>query len=182
MSFPPPSRRQGHLFWTALSGLAIAILVGLIVLLVWGLGRVLDILSPVLWPLAVAGVVAYLLDPVVDFSERRGVSRPRAIVSVFAIAIVSVVVVVVAVVPPIVSQTRQFARSIPSITTNVQYRVDTWINNPPEWFQKYIGPGQKSQPRAPVSSETNSVPDVTETNAPAALPEENPPAPARFLR
>src|SRR6185312_17354779 len=88
MSFPHPTRRQGHLFWTALSGLAIAILVGLIVLLVWGLGRVLDILSPVLWPLAVAGVVAYLLDPVIDYFERKGFARPRAIVCVFAIAIV----------------------------------------------------------------------------------------------
>ena len=78
MSFPQPTRRQGHLFWTALSGLAIAILVGLIVLLVWGLGRVLDILSPVLWPLAVAGVVAYLLDPVIDYFERKGLPRPRA--------------------------------------------------------------------------------------------------------
>src|SRR5438046_276903 len=79
MSFPPPNRRQAHLFWTALSGLSIALLAGLIVLLVWGLGRVLDILSPVLWPLAVAGVVAYLLDPVVDFFERKGLPRTRAI-------------------------------------------------------------------------------------------------------
>src|SRR5689334_18838675 len=109
MSFPPPTRRQAHLFWTALSGLAIALLVGLIVLLVWGLGRVLDILSPVLWPLAVAGVVAYLLDPVVDYFVRKGVTRPRAIVSVFVLALVIVAGVIANVVPPIVNQTRDFA-------------------------------------------------------------------------
>src|SRR3954452_15382184 len=91
MRFPPPTRRQAHLFWTALSGFAIALLVGVIVLFVWGLGRVLDILSPVLWPLAVAGVVAYLLDPVVDFFERKGLPRTRAIISVFAIAFLIVV-------------------------------------------------------------------------------------------
>ena len=79
MSFPHPTRRQGHLFWTALSGLAIAVLAGLIVLLVWGLGRVLDILSPVLWPLAVAGVVAYLLAPVIGHHCRgRGGQRDSA--------------------------------------------------------------------------------------------------------
>src|SRR5690349_15328489 len=115
MSFPPPNRRQAHLFWTALTGLSIALLVMLIVLLIWGLGRVLDILSPVLWPLAVAGVVAYLLDPVVDFFERKGLPRTRAIVSVFVIAILLVAGVVVNVVPPIVNQTREFADRIPAI-------------------------------------------------------------------
>src|SRR5690349_14930265 len=90
MSFTPPTKRQAHLFWTALSGLAIAVLAALAVALVWGLGRVLDILSPVLWPLAVAGVIAYVLDPVVDHFERKGLPRSHAIVSVFAIALVSV--------------------------------------------------------------------------------------------
>src|SRR5437868_8497245 len=115
MTIPPPSHRQAHLFWTALSGLALAILAGLIVLLVWGLGRVLDILSPMLWPLAVAGVVAYLLDPVVDFFERKGLSRPRAIVSVFIIALLLVACVIANIVPPIVAQTRDFADRIPTI-------------------------------------------------------------------
>src|SRR4051812_30602289 len=144
MSFPPPTRRQANLFWTALSGLAIALLVGLIVLLVWGLGRVLDILSPVLWPLAVAGVVAYLLDPVVDFFERKGLPRTRAIVSVFVLAVLIVAGVVANVAPPIVSQTREFAERIPAIQTNVQQRVEIWINNPPAWFEKVFGPGAKS--------------------------------------
>jgi predicted PurR-regulated permease PerM len=175
MSFPPPTRRQAHLFWTALSGLAIAILVGLIVFLVWGLGRVLDILSPMLWPLAVAGVVAYLLDPVIDYFERKGLSRPRAIVSVFAIAIVIVAAVIANIVPPIVSQTREFADRIPNIQTNVQQHVETWINHPPEWFEKYIGSGSKAVPRPPASSETNTVSSVNETSAPAEPPSDAPP-------
>ena len=43
-----------------------------------------------LWPLAIAGVIAYLLDPVVDWFERKGVSRAKAIVSVFVIALLIV--------------------------------------------------------------------------------------------
>ncbi|MGA2436320.1 MAG: hypothetical protein ABSG25_13670, partial [Bryobacteraceae bacterium] len=80
MSFPPPTEKQARLIWLALSGLAIATLVALVAALIWGLGYALRLLSPVLWPLAIAGVIAYLLDPVVDFFERRGLSRPRAIV------------------------------------------------------------------------------------------------------
>ena len=36
----------------------LAVIVALIVALVWGLGRVLHVLGPVLWPVAVAGVLA----------------------------------------------------------------------------------------------------------------------------
>jgi predicted PurR-regulated permease PerM len=176
MSFPPPNRRQAHLFWTALSGLAIATLAGLIVLLVWGLGRVLDILSPVLWPLAVAGVVAYLLDPVVDFFERKGFSRPRAIVSVFVIALLLVVCVIANIVPPIVSQTRDFAERVPAIQTNVQQKVETWLNNPPDWFEKAFGPVSKPPQKSAPSTTTNSVSGVIETNAPAPATSEGSPA------
>src|SRR4051812_6211629 len=140
----PPSRRQTHLFWTALSGLSIAILVGLIVLLVWGLGRVLDILSPVLWPLAVAGVVAYLLDPVVDFIERKGVSRSRAIVCVFAVAIIIVAGVSASVIPAIVNQTREFAARVPAIQDKTIKFVEDWINNPNGLYERLKGSSGKT--------------------------------------
>jgi predicted PurR-regulated permease PerM len=173
MSFPAPTRRQGHLFWTALSGLAIAVLVGLIVLLVWGLGRVLDILSPVLWPLAVAGVLAYLLDPVIDFFERKGLARPRAIICVFAIAFIIVAGVAASVIPPIVSQTREFAGRLPAIQDKTEKLVEDWINNPPKWFQKTTGLSKSKEEPAPLVT-TNSASGVVETNAPAAAPASTP--------
>jgi predicted PurR-regulated permease PerM len=173
MSFPHPTRRQGHLFWTALSGLAIAILVGLIVLLVWGLGRVLDILSPVLWPLAVAGVVAYLLDPVIDYFERRGMPRPRAIVCVFAVAVIIVGGVAASVIPPIVSQTREFAQRIPAIQSKVMHFVEDWLNNPHGMAQKILNPDSKEQALPPVVI-TSNAPEIIETNAPAPPPSSNP--------
>ena len=48
----PPTDRQARLMWLALSGLALAALAALGVALIWGLGRVVQLLSPVLWPLA----------------------------------------------------------------------------------------------------------------------------------
>jgi hypothetical protein len=79
MAFPPPTERQARLIWTALTGLAIATLVTL----VWRWCRDLAaccMLSPVLWPVAVAGVLACLLDPVVDFSPQES-ARTRALYS-----------------------------------------------------------------------------------------------------
>src|SRR5881394_2962684 len=99
---PPPSDRQARLLWFALSGLAIALICGLVAGLIWSVGQVLQMLSPVLWPLAVAGVLAYLLDPVVDWFERKGLSRTRAIIVVFVIALLIIAGAVTCVVPPIV--------------------------------------------------------------------------------
>src|SRR5712675_677349 len=53
-----PTEKQARILWFALTGLAVATVILLIVAAVWGLSRLLDVSSPVLWPLAVAAVVA----------------------------------------------------------------------------------------------------------------------------
>ena len=100
-----------------------AVLVALVVALVWGLGQVLRMLSPVLWPIAVAGVIAYLLDPVVDFIERKGASRPRAILCVFGLALVIVAALFGSVVPQLINETRQLAARIPAYAARVEQRA-----------------------------------------------------------
>src|SRR5205814_3528251 len=87
MNVPPPSDQQARVLWTSLTALAVAILVALIGLLFWALGSIANRLSSVLLPLAVAGVIAYVLDPVVDLLERRGIPRGRAILLVFGLLI-----------------------------------------------------------------------------------------------
>src|ERR1022692_585510 len=107
MNFPPPTEKQARVIWLAATGLAVAVIVGLLVALVWGAGRVLQILSPVLWPLAIAGVIVCLLDPVVDHFEKKGLSRVVSIICVFGIALLILAVMFGSVVPQIVSETRQ---------------------------------------------------------------------------
>jgi len=46
MDLPPPTEKQARLIWLALTGLALAVIVALVVGAVWGLGRVLNVLSP----------------------------------------------------------------------------------------------------------------------------------------
>ncbi|NBQ23918.1 MAG: AI-2E family transporter, partial [Verrucomicrobia bacterium] len=70
MAFPGPTPKQATLLWTALSGLAIAVILGLLGAFFTGMGWLANQLSSVLLPLAVAGIIAYLLDPVVDWLER----------------------------------------------------------------------------------------------------------------
>jgi predicted PurR-regulated permease PerM len=164
MNLPPPTQWQARIIWIALTGLAIALLVILAAGLVWGLGQVLNILSPVVWPLAVAGILAYLLDPVVDFIERRGASRPRAIVAVFALALVIMAALLGSVVPQVITETRQLADRVPDYVDWVQKRSEKWINNPPAWLQKVIQHG--SEPHAALA--TNEVSVAASTPVPPA--------------
>ena len=83
MSFPPPTEPQARLLWSALAALAIGLLLAMVGLRVWGGFWVITRLSSVLLPLAIAGILAYLLDPVVDFLENRRIPRTRAILMVF---------------------------------------------------------------------------------------------------
>jgi predicted PurR-regulated permease PerM len=181
MNFPPPTERQARIIWMALTGLAVAALIGLLVGLVWGLGRVLHVLSPVIWPLAVAGVLACLLDPVVDFLVRKKVPRTRAIVVVFALALVIVAGLLASVVPQLVVETRQLASKMPAYKARLQTKAEQWISHPPELIRKYIlhqdAPPLETPAPPAAAQETNVIPaaPITSTNsAPVSAPVEPP--------
>jgi predicted PurR-regulated permease PerM len=167
----PPTEKQSRILWFALTGLAVATVVALIVAAVWGLGRVLNLLSPVLWPLAIAAVVACLLSPVVDFFERKNIPRPRAVILVFIIAFATVVGVAVSILPQIVVETQQLASEVPEYSERLQARVNDFIAHPPEQLRKIfpkafetaVNPadGTKVSPLASIATSlTGSLPEM----------------------
>lgn len=79
-----PSDFQRRTLWRAVTGVAILILGALLVGLIWLTSSVLGYLQPVMVPLAVAGIVAYLLDPVVIWLQKKGFNRIQGIATVFA--------------------------------------------------------------------------------------------------
>jgi len=162
MPFPSPSEKQARVIWIAATGLAIATIIGLVVALIWGLGRVLDVLAPVLWPIAVAGVLAYLLDPVVDFLERRRIPRTRAIVLVFGVALLIVLGLFGSIVPQVVVQTGQFVSQVPAYATKVQQRVENWATNPPVVLRQILQ--HASEAGSAIGPATNAAAPVTTTN------------------
>jgi predicted PurR-regulated permease PerM len=162
MTLPPPTERQARLFWLALSGLALATLAALAVALVWGLGQVVRLLSPVLWPLAVAGVLAYLLDPLVDHFEKRGAPRPRAILAVFAMALLMMTAFFASIVPQLVTEARQLADRVPDYAARLSERVEHLVEHPPQWVRRFL-----EREAAPTPPKTASTP--TDENAPTVI-------------
>jgi predicted PurR-regulated permease PerM len=96
-----PTRFQQKTLWNAATGVAILILGVLLVSLVWLLGQVFGFLQPVLIPLIVAGIVAYVLDPVVRLLEKRKFSRLWAVVVVYLALLAAGTLLVAAVLPGI---------------------------------------------------------------------------------
>jgi predicted PurR-regulated permease PerM len=167
MNFPAPTPEQARVIWLAVTALAGAVIMAILAGILWGFGQVLRLLSPVLWPLAVAGVFAYLLDPVVDVIERRGAPRARAIICVFALAAVIVLALFGSVVPQVLRETRQLAEKIPIYASSVENKVQSWIENPPKILAKFL----KLQPDP--GSGTNAAPATSST----AISTNGPPAP-----
>lgn len=128
MSFPPPTEPQARLLWSALAALAIGLLLAMVGLMVWGGFWVITRLSSVLLPLAIAGILAYLLDPVVDFLENRRIPRTRAILMVFFMAIMLILLMLSTVVPRLVVEMGQLMDQIPSYAKQVRQELEKWLS------------------------------------------------------
>lgn len=121
MAFPPPTEKQARILWTSLTALAIAVFLALVGLLGWMLIWLANRLSSVLLPLAIAGILACLLDPLVGFFARRGVPRLRAVLLVGLVAVSLLVGFLGMVVPRLVIETDSLIRNAPAqVRTGVQ--------------------------------------------------------------
>lgn len=127
MSFPQPTPGQARLLWSAVTAFAVAVLLALIGLLVVAAGFVVRELAAVLTPLAIAGVLAYLFDPLVDVIETRKVPRTRAILLVFFMAIMAVLILLATVVPQLVYETQALVKKLPEYVTGLKGPVTHWL-------------------------------------------------------
>lgn len=158
MNFPPPTEKQARVIWLAVTGLALSVIVALIVALVWGLGRVLHVLGPVLWPVAVAGVLACMLDPVVEFLVRKRVPRLRAIGVVFVLALVLIIGLAASVVPQVVVEARDLAAKTSTMATQLPQRAKEMADHPPRWLPPQAASVLRAVSESVGPSRTNAAP------------------------
>ncbi|MBT5707912.1 MAG: AI-2E family transporter [Verrucomicrobia bacterium] len=131
MKFPSPSEDQAKIVWTAATALGVTVILVLVAAIFVGMGWMAKQLSSVLLPLAIAGVIAYLLDPVVDFFQKRGIARSWAIILVFFLAVLFQVGMVGTVVPRLLKDTRVLKAEWPDFKDRLQNRVDGFLHDNP---------------------------------------------------
>lgn len=166
MSFPSPSPKQARLLWWSLTALGVGVMLALLGLVLWGLARLIDLLSPVLWPLAIAGVLAYVLDPLVDFLVSKKIRRTRAILLVFFTGLMLAAGLLASVVPQLVRESGELAAKIPKYSEHLQEKAKVWISHPSPWLQKVLSTLH------PVAAGTNA---PAGTNVTAVIDPANPP-------
>ncbi|HEY1662000.1 MAG TPA: AI-2E family transporter [Verrucomicrobiae bacterium] len=182
MNLKPPTENQSRILWFALVVLAFTALTCVGIAAIWGIGKILNLLSPVLWPLAIAAILAYLLDPSVNWLERQKIRRPWAIVIVFIFMIAIVAGVFASIIPQLIDETNTLVGEIPGLTARAQLKLEAWGGNPDDMNQttnsapanqaqnptgKFMQPHVQAPP-ANVPAGTNST-SPTGTNLPVAI-------------
>ena len=69
--------------WASLTAIFVVLLVTVVGTVVWVGANLIAFLQPILIPVAIAAIIAYLLDPVVTYLTRRGFGRTRAVLLLF---------------------------------------------------------------------------------------------------
>jgi hypothetical protein len=84
---------------------------------------VLGFLQPILIPFAVAAVMAYLLEPVVERIQRWGTTRRRAVLAVFSVLTIALAGILLWIVPALAHQTDSIVRKVPGYSQRVKNMV-----------------------------------------------------------
>src|SRR5690606_14672786 len=117
------SLRRHVLFWVA----------ALIVFIVF-----LWAFRSILLPFVAGMALAYFLDPVADWLERRGLSRMMASVVILVCFVLIFVLSLMIIIPVIVSQLNDFAAALPGYVSRLQELIATPDAFLPDWLSAQI--------------------------------------------
>ncbi|MDA7526262.1 AI-2E family transporter [Verrucomicrobiales bacterium] len=99
-----PTLVQRRWCWDALTLASLVTIGTIIVGLIWLTTRILGFLQPLLVPIAAAGIIAYLLDPLVTKLKNLGISSFRSVLIVFSGFMLFMIILALSVFPAAFSQ------------------------------------------------------------------------------
>jgi len=171
-----PSAFQRATLWTAITAISFTAMGALLVGLIYLTTRVISFLQPILIPFAVAGVLAYLLEPVVSQLVAWRFRRQYAVMTVFVTFTAMIVGVILLIVPALEKQTGEFAVTLfgtraqagapaqPGYLQKASQSVQTYLRTRNEQLKSKYGVDLMHW-GLPASDATNTTPET-----PAALP------------
>ncbi|MGA8660304.1 MAG: AI-2E family transporter [Chthoniobacterales bacterium] len=160
-----PTPWQTKTLWNAITGLSLLVIAAVVVSTIYVATKVLAFLQPLLLPVAVAGVLAYLLEPPVNWLTRRRLPRVIAVIVVFAVFLTVGILLIVGVGPSIYSETQKFSKALPAYVERSWNQLDDFLQNNLEKLPQ-LGPippldagnpGEQSTPANPAPAPRNSL-------------------------
>lgn len=151
MKIPAPTEKQARILWFAATAVAFAIILTLLGVILWGAAWVISRLSSILLPLAIAGILAYLIDPVVGWAEKKGkLPRPRAVLIVMIVAVGLILALFATFIPSLVVEVGRLVDKVSdgSYVTEAKTKFGVWLDRLPG--------GAPEPAAAPTDSSTNA--------------------------
>jgi len=139
-----PAEWQRKAIWAAVSALAISFLIFVFAAAIWIMANVTSFLQPILIPVAIAAILAYLLDPVVTRMAVNGLGRTKSIILLFTIAAVALVAVGTWLVPAIGMQSSNLVRELPQYTVKARDKIVDIIYR----YERTFGTNDKTRAKA----------------------------------
>jgi predicted PurR-regulated permease PerM len=115
----PPTPFQKKVCWAGLTAVAGLAAISVILLAGWSIVSLCAYLKPVLTPIAIAAVLAYLMTPLVTILCRWRLPRTWAVVAVFIVFTGGVVLIALTVAPALERQAGLFADRIPAYRNEI---------------------------------------------------------------
>lgn len=134
-SAPFFSSFQRRLVGAAVGLFAFLAIITLLVMVVVVFGRLVGLFAHVIWPLAVAGILALILRPVVGVFERRlRLSRILSVLLLYLLVLLAQVGVLLLFIPELVRQIVEFANTVPELWSRASQTVTGAY---PAWVELY---------------------------------------------
>ena len=199
--YPTPWQRKT--MWAALTALFIVVLITTVGSVIWIVANVIGFIQPILIPVAIAVILAYLLDPLVTKMCERGLGRTKAVFALFAITFLSITALVVWLAPVVSMQATNVGRELPQYTLKARDTIVDFIfkydhafggttstkrdkvssptTNLLNWLFASPPPSRKTTPTPAPSVDAATPAESVITDSPAAAPrEEINPAPEKI--
>ena len=109
--------------WAALTAFFVVFLISIAASVIWVSANVIAFLQPILIPVAIAVILAYLLDPLVTRMCQGSLGRTKAVVLLFTLGFVSLLTLGSWLIPMISMQSASFAKDLPGYTQKARDQV-----------------------------------------------------------
>lgn len=126
---------QRWLTSTAVTGAALVLLIGVAFFALWMLREFIGFFAYVIWPLAVAGILAMLLRPAVSRLEKSlRLTRVRAILLLYFLAVAACLALGLLLLPVVASQLVELKTTLPAFVTRAFHGLRDWLSQYPDVY------------------------------------------------
>src|SRR5580704_3614567 len=146
--------------WNAIAALSLLAIASIVVFTLYVATQILAFLQPLLLPVAVAGVFAYLLEPVVSWLARKWMPRLLAVIIVFGAFLLGAALLVVGVVPSIYTESVKFSSTLPGYVERGWGAIDEFLERNVEKFPQ-IGGNSSPSPTPRLAATPTTTPETT---------------------